>query len=168
MAEIRARQQARIRNLAGWRDPGFSGRHVRRPHCHRPERILVSGARPHAVRSKQDDLPVEQFSRACGKARITGPRRAALSAQSAERLCSARRHHSSAEIICGQGSLRRRARHRHRPALHLCQRGRGAGPYLRLLLHQRRHRRPSSSARRPPFPNGRAPRASTDLAHSDP
>ena len=167
MAEIRARQPARIRNLAGWRDPGFSGRHVRRPHCHRPERSLVAGARPHAVRSKQDDLPVEQFSRACGKARIAGPGRAALSAQSPERLCRAWRHHPSAEVLCGQGGLRGRARHRHRPALLLCQRGRGARPYLRVFLHQRRHRRRSYRQDARVSPMDARQELRRRLAHSD-
>ena len=139
--QVRAAGPDRLRHARGREHHGPRRRHVRRPAADRGDGAACGRRGADPVHAVQDDLPVEQLSRA-GRA-VEGRRagRAAVLPEVAERVPGARRDDPAAAVLRRQRRLRGRARHRHRPALQQRHRGRSRRLHLRLHLRRRRHRR---------------------------
>ncbi len=141
MDSLRARRQDRLRHAGGRYHRGSRRRYVRRSETDRRDDETLRRSGADALRSIEDDLPVEQFPPARGQERFQGTERAALVPEGAEFLLARQPANPAPGDLCRKDHLRGRTWRRHRQEMlqHLGSRGRRL--HLRLYLRERRHGR---------------------------
>ena len=161
MDSLRARRQDRHRHAGGRYHRGSRRRYVRRSETDRRDDEALRRSGADAVRSIENDLPVEQLPPARGQERFQGTERAALVPEGAEFLLARQPPNRAPGDLCRKDHLRGRAWRRHRQEMLQHLGGRGRRLYLRLYLRERRHGRRPACARTSRSNNGRGRKAST-------